>query len=160
MVPACGHGFSCSLTAAYPLGMASAKQSSDPLATAALTDRERRVLGRLLRSLREELGGDLLAVWLYGSRARGEANLEETNPDRKSDIDLMVLVDPSRGWTSLSGEVVSFVNEAADAEGESPVWYSVLVWDSERLRDRREIRSFFIQEVDRDKIVLHGSALE
>jgi hypothetical protein len=31
---------------------------------------------------------------------------------------------------------------------------------AERLRDRRRIRSFFIQEVDRDKIVLAGSALE
>jgi len=37
---------------------------------------------------------------------------------------------------------------------------SVLVYDLERLRDRRQIRSFFIQEVDRDKVVLMGSPLD
>lgn len=96
----------------------------------------------------------------YGSRARGEANLEETDPDRKSDVDLMVVVDPSSGWTGFGSNIFSLVAQAADAEGDSSVWYSPLVWDAERLRDRREIRSFFVQEVDRDKIVLHGGALE
>ena len=130
------------------------------LAGVTLSERERRVVERLLARLREELGDDLLAVWLYGSRARGDANIEETDPDRRSDVDLMVIVDPSRGASSFSWEVIPLVNEAADAEGDSPVWYSVLVYDIERLRDRRRIRSFFIQEVDRDKIVLHGSGLE
>ena len=135
-------------------------RASDPLASALLTEQERRVVSRLLASLREELGDDLLAVWLYGSRARGEADLEETDPDRKSDVDLMVIVDPSRGWTGLGSNIFALIGEAADAEGDSPVWYSPVVWDSEWLRNRREIRSFFVQEVDRDKIVLHGSALE
>ena len=131
-----------------------------PLASAALSERERRVVERLLARLRTELGSDLLAVWLYGSRARGEANVEETDPDRRSDIDLMVIVDPSRDANEFSWALTPLVNEAADAEGDSPVWYSVLVWDIDRLRDRRGIRSFFVQEVDRDKIVLHGSGLE
>lgn len=34
---------------------------------------------------------------------------------------------------------------------------SLVVWDPEWLAHRRDIRSFFVQEVDRDKIVLHGS---
>jgi hypothetical protein len=49
---------------------------------------------------------------------------------------------------------------AAPAEGQSPFLFSVAVHDSQWLRGRREIESFFIGEVDRDKLVLAGSALE
>lgn len=48
---------------------------------------------------------------------------------------------------------------AALAEDESPLTYSVHVHDEKWLRGRREIESFFIGEVDRDKVVLAGSAL-
>jgi predicted nucleotidyltransferase len=143
-----------------PILLGVATQLDNALAAAALSEREQRVLSRLLAGLRKALGDDLLAVWLYGSRARGEANLEETDPDRRSDVDLMVIVDPARNAGAFGWDVIPLVEAAADAEGDSPVWYSVLVWDRERLRDRREIRSFFVQEVDRDKIVLAGSALE
>lgn len=137
-----------------------ATRLDEPLAGATLSDAERRTVQRFVAMLRDALGDDLRAVWLYGSRARGEANVEETDPDRRSDIDLMVIVDPSRDANEFSWALIPLVNEAADAEGDSPVWYSVLVWDIDRLRDRRDIRSFFVQEVDRDKIVLHGSGLE
>jgi predicted nucleotidyltransferase len=140
--------------------MDSAQDASDPLAAAALTDAERGTVQRLIGLLDEELGSDLHAVWLYGSRARGDAAIDETDPDLKSDIDLMVLVDASRGWNPYGKEVIPLVNRAADAEEESPAWYSVHVHDREWLHDRRKIRSFFIQEVDRDKIVLHGSTLD
>jgi predicted nucleotidyltransferase len=104
--------------------------------------------------LRAELGEDLRAVWLYGSRARGEP------PHDESDIDLIVLVDPSREWDPWGREILPLIAEAADAEGVSPVWISAFVRDPDWLRGRREINSFFIQEVDRDRIVLHGSGLE
>jgi len=71
----------------------------------------------LVAGLREELDGDLLAVWLYGSRARDEA------------------------------------------EGDSPVYYSLRIYDADWLSERRRIRSFFLQEVDRDKRVLFGGTL-
>jgi predicted nucleotidyltransferase len=161
--PACGGGGGGS-TASTPVGTpilhGVATQLDNALVGAQLTERERRVVERLLSRLRSELGPGLLAVWLYGSRARGEADVEETDPDRRSDVDLMVVVDPSRDANELSWALIPLVNEAADAEGDSPVYYSVLVWSIDRLRDRRDIRSFFVQEVDRDKIVLHGSALE
>lgn len=133
---------------------------SDPIATASLTSPERRVLRRFTGRLREVLGEDLRAVWLYGSRARGDAVLDESDPDRRSDVDLIVIVDSGHGWSPHSGEAVRLMAEAAEAEGESPVWYSVLVYDTDLLRERREIRSFYIQEVDRDKLVLYGSALK
>jgi len=43
------------------------------------------------------------------------------------------------------------VEAEADAEGDSPVYYSLRIFDTEWLRGRREIRSFFTQEVDRDR---------
>ncbi len=101
--------------------------------------------------LGERLGEDLRAVWLYGSRARGEAHGE-------SDVDLLVIAE---GGHVRHGRVAGDLGEqAALAEGESPFTYSVHVHDPDWVQGRREIESFFIQEVDRDKIVLAGSALE
>jgi predicted nucleotidyltransferase len=125
-----------------------------------LTARERRVVGRLLGWLRDELGDDLLAVWLFGSRARGEADLEELDPDRRSDVDLMVVVDPALDARRIGWDLSSHLEEMADREGDSPVWYSVLFYDARHLRERRRIHSFFVQEVDRDKVVLLGDGLE
>ncbi|HYM46213.1 MAG TPA: nucleotidyltransferase domain-containing protein [Solirubrobacteraceae bacterium] len=127
-------------------------QLSDVLAPASLTHAERRVVERLVELLRDELGSDLHAIWLYGSRARGET------PHPESDIDLMVLAD---GDSSRYGmKAIELVNGLAAAEGVSPVWYSFFIETPKWLRGRREIRSFFIAEVDRDKIVLYGSGLE
>jgi predicted nucleotidyltransferase len=124
-----------------------------------LTPRERRVVARLLDWLRDELGSDLLAVWLFGSRARGEADLAELDPDRRSDVDLLVVVD-SVDTTALRWKLRPRLEAIADEEAESPVWFSVAAYDAERLRERRQIDSFFIQEVDRDKVVLLGDRLD
>lgn len=128
------------------------------LDAAALTERERRVLKRYVERLREEMGEDLRALWLYGSRARGDAVLDESDPDRKSDIDLLAVAEG--GQDSYGRRALELAFETAEEEGDSPVWYSVFVFDPELLRDRREIHSFFIQEVDRDKLILAGSDLE
>jgi predicted nucleotidyltransferase len=127
-------------------------QPSDVLAPATLTHTERRVVERLVALLCDELGSDLHAIWLYGSRARGE------KPHPESDIDLMVIVDG--GDRRYGMKSIELLNEVTGAEGVSPAWYSVFVGDPEWLRARREIRSFFIAEVDRDRIVLRGDALE
>jgi predicted nucleotidyltransferase len=124
-----------------------------------LTPRERRVVARLLGWLRGEVGSDLLAVWLFGSRARGETDLAELDPDRRSDVDLMVVVD-SVDTTALRWKLLPSLEAIADEEAESPVWFSVMAYDAKRLRERRRIRSFFIQEVDRDKVVLLGDRLD
>ncbi len=127
-------------------------QLSDALAPASLTDAERRVVERLVERLGDELGSDLHAIWLYGSRARGE------KPHPESDIDLMVLADGSPLQNGMKATKLAM--EIAPAEGVSPAWFSIFVETPEWLRGRREIRSFFIAEVDRDKIVLYGSGLE
>lgn len=137
----------------------SARTDSD-LSGAALNDRERRVLERIVALLRKELGEDLLALWLYGSRARGEADPEETDFDLRSDIDLLAIIGPGREASQVKWDIIPMVEAAADAEGDSPVYYSLLFFDLDYLQDRRRIRSFFTQEVDRDKIVLHGDRLD
>ncbi len=129
-----------------------ATQLPDVLARASLTDPERRVVEQLVKRLPDELGSNLHAIWLYGSRARGEP------PHPESDIDLMVLAD-GRRW-QIAQTAIGLAYEIAPDEGVSPVWYSFSVRTPEWLRGRREIRSFFIAEVDRDKIVLYGSGLE
>lgn len=124
---------------------------TDPLATAALTERERGTVQLLASRLRGALGDDLRALWLYGSRARGEAHPE-------SDVDLLVIADGGRGRYQRIAWDLS--EEVAAASGESPFSYSVHVHDREWLQRRREIESFFIGEVDRDKLVLAGSRLD
>jgi predicted nucleotidyltransferase len=127
-------------------------QLDNALAGATLSDAERRTVQRFVALLNQELGDDLLAVWLYGSKARGE----QPHPD--SDVDLLVIAEGDR---ERQQRVAMDLSEAAAlAEGESPFTYSVHFYTPEYLRGRREIESFFIQEVDRDKIVLAGSALE
>jgi len=123
----------------------------DRLNAARLTESERRAIERYASLLDAELRGDLRGLWLYGSRARGTAHPE-------SDIDLLVIADGGRDrYGRIAGDLSE---EAAIAEGESPFNYSVHVHDPEWLQGRRAIDSFFIQEVDRDKIVLAGSALD
>jgi predicted nucleotidyltransferase len=129
-----------------------AAQLADVIAPASLTDAERRVLARLVDRFRVELGSDLHAIWLYGSRARGEQTHAE------SDIDLMVIADG--GDRRYGMKSIDIVHEVARAEGVSPVWYSVFLADPAWVHGRREIRSFFIAEVDRDRLVLYDSGAE
>lgn len=133
-------------------------QPRESLDAAALSNRERQVVERLTVLLQDELADDLRAIWLYGSRARGDATIDEVDPDLKSDIDLMVIAEGGRQRYDV--KVVELAHRIAVEAGESPVWYSVSVFDPEWLRGRREIQSFFIQNVDRDKLVLAGSTLE
>jgi predicted nucleotidyltransferase len=118
------------------------------VAESSLTAGERRVVERFVALLRHEFGADVRAVWLYGSRARGEP------PHDESDVDLLVVL-AREAWQD-QWRTRRLAYDAANEEGESRVWLSVHIYTPELLAQRREIRSFFIQEVDRDKIVLFG----
>jgi len=118
------------------------------LEQARLSDTERRAIDRFIGLLQERLGEELDAVWFYGSRARGE----DTGPD--SDVDLLVLT--AGGHARDFATVHDLMADAAVEVGAMPPYFSVRVGDREWLAGRRAIRAFFIQEVDRDKIVLYG----
>lgn len=122
--------------------------SMTSLAIASLSAGERRVLERLVELLKTEFGDDLRSVWLYGSRARGE------RPGPDSDVDLLVV--STRGRFEDDLRVIQLLFEAAEAEGANPTFFSTQVYDPDHIAQRRSIRSFFMQEVDRDKVVLLG----
>lgn len=113
------------------------------IAQAALTPREHEALDRSLAALHEELGDDLLAVWLYGSRARGERLSED------SDIDLLVVVsDRAR----LDRRASAAVFDAAGTDG----LFSTQVTDPRLLAEDAAIESLYLREVEHDRIVLWG----
>lgn len=118
------------------------------LADASLTPQEKRVVERLLALLEVEFGPHLRSVWLYGSRARGEPSRDD------SDVDLLVVSD--RGAPDDDLRAIELALEAANAEGVNPAALSIKLYDPELVAQRRKIRSFFMEEVDRDKIVLAG----
>lgn len=120
----------------------------ETLAQATLTDRERRTLDRFVELLREEFRDELRSVWLYGSRARGEP------PRAESDIDLIVVTQ--RAKAEARAPISRLLYKVAVEQGASPAFFSLQVYDPAHVERRREIGSFFFQEVDRDKIVLAG----
>jgi hypothetical protein len=85
---------------------------------------------------------------LAASRARAEP------PDPESDIDVIVVA--RRRGIKDDLRVRRLVEEAAEPSGVNPSWFSIKLYDPELVANRRGIRSFFMQEVDRDKIVLAG----
>lgn len=116
------------------------------LATANLTHPERLALDRFVELLRARLGDDLDAVWLYGSRARGDGSPAE------SDVDVLVI---TRGGRRDAELVIGLLWDAYEAAEEATMRLAPYVQSSDWVAGRREIESFFMQEVDRDKIVLH-----
>ncbi|MGH2833377.1 MAG: nucleotidyltransferase domain-containing protein [Solirubrobacteraceae bacterium] len=122
------------------------------LAVTSLDAEERLLLERYVRELRLRLGDELHGIWLFGSRARGE------QPGEDSDIDLVVFVEDA-SWDARMG-VRQVVNDVArELDLNALAWYfSIHVHTLDWLAQRREIRSFFVAELDRDKVVLYGNA--
>jgi predicted nucleotidyltransferase len=67
------------------------------------------VLATFVRDLREALGAQLREVWLFGSRARGESNVE-------SDYDVCVVVDanPEQAERVVSAESYEILDRYED----------------------------------------------
>jgi predicted nucleotidyltransferase len=122
------------------------------LADASLGADERVLLESFVEKLEGRLGKGLHGVWLFGSRARGEHTSGE------SDVDVLVLVEDA----SWAGKTVvhDILDEVARDMGLLGVrWtFSIHINTPAWLAQRREVGSFFIAEVDRDKIVLGGEA--
>ncbi len=118
------------------------------LTHASLAPIERRALERFVAVLGGQYGARLRSVWLYGSRARGEP------PHAESDIDVIVLIDDA-DWRDARRvlELSSRVEEAGGLQ-----WGKLAphAYDSGWPAERRRIESFFIREVDRDKVVVFG----
>ena len=116
------------------------------LAQASLTADEQRALERAVAALVAELGEQLLAVWMYGSRARGE------RPREDSDIDLLVVVSHADKGDRARRIVYDAVGEGRGG----PFLFSTQVTDPRRLAEEAAIESLYLREVERDRIVLWG----
>jgi predicted nucleotidyltransferase len=123
------------------------------LAETSLSADERALLERFAAVATARLGQGIRSIWLFGSRARGEPPAHED-----SDVDLLVLVDDA-SWEGKRRVHEAFDEAATELglERLSP-WFAVHIETSAWLEGRRAIKSFFIAEVDRDKIVIAGSA--
>jgi predicted nucleotidyltransferase len=120
------------------------------IAQTSLSSDERMLVERFVEELRARLKDELHAVWLFGSRARGE------QPSNESDVDVLVLVDDA-SWDGRMLVRGMLDDAARELELDALTWsFSVHVHTPAWLAQRREIRSFFIAEVDRDKVVLGG----
>jgi predicted nucleotidyltransferase len=118
------------------------------LAQTSLAVDEQALIERFVQELRLRLNGELHAVWLFGSRARGEPRSQE------SDVDVLVLVDDA-SWDGRMRVRRMLDDAARELDVEALTWsFSVHVHTPDWLAQRREIRSFFIAELDRDKVVL------
>jgi predicted nucleotidyltransferase len=123
------------------------------LSETTLSTDERRLLDRFASELHSRLGERLHAIWLFGSRARGEAPSHED-----SDVDLLVLTDDA-SWEATTGIYLMLYEIATELKLErAAAWFVIHVHTTDWLADRRAIKSFFIQSVDRDKVVVGGSA--
>jgi predicted nucleotidyltransferase len=121
------------------------------LADASLIPDEQALLERFVVELQLRLQDEVHAVWLFGSRARGE------EPTPESDVDVLVLVKDA-SWDGRMGVRKVLDTAARELGVEALTWsFSVHVHTPEWLMQRREIESFFIAEVDHDKIALCGS---
>ncbi len=116
------------------------------LADTTLSSDERALLERFAAELRRAPENRPHAIWLFGSRARGES------PGEYSDVDVLVIVDDD-SWEAKS-RIHDMLQHAARAlDLPAVTWsFSVHIHTPQWLAQRREIRSFFIAEVDRDKV--------
>jgi predicted nucleotidyltransferase len=120
------------------------------LSETSLSVEERALIERFVEALHVRLEGRARAVWLFGSRARGE------RPSAESDVDMLVLVDDA-SWDARM-LVRRILDDAAHELGlDALTWsFSIHVHSPAWLAQRREIKSFFIAEVDRDKVIVGG----
>jgi predicted nucleotidyltransferase len=117
------------------------------LAETSLADDERALIERFAEDLRSALKDGVHAVWLFGSRARGEP------PSQWSDVDVLVLVDDA-SWDGRMRVRAMLDDTARELGLDALTWsFSVHVHTPDWLAQRREIGSFFVAELDRDKVV-------
>lgn len=111
-----------------------------------LTADERTLLEHFARKLRLSGENAPVAVWLFGSRARGKRLHED------SDVDLLVIV-PDDSWEAKS-RIHDTLQEVARCLVLEPpaLSFSVHVHTPAWLAQRRELESFFVAEIDCDRV--------
>ena len=107
-----------------------------------LTDKEHQGVQFFVGKVKELLGEKLLELRLFGSKVRGDF-------DEESDIDILVVID-SNDW-KLKDKVCDI---AADADVEYGCNISPVIYTREEHERNKYFRTLFIQEVERDGILI------
>jgi predicted nucleotidyltransferase len=125
--------------------------SSSLAETTSLSPPQRRLLELFASRLRSEFGKAVHEVWLFGSRARGEPMEHED-----SDVDVLVVVDDDSWDAKL--QIRRTLDGLARGLGLEPeaTLFSVHVVTPAWLEQRRSVASFFVAEIDRDKVIVEG----
>lgn len=93
----------------------------------------------------EILGDKIFKIILFGSYARGDF-------EQDSDVDIMVLIDCSRGDLPKYRKLLSVVS--SDTSLENNVTVSLMVNDKDTFYDKMDILPFF-QNIQKDGVVLY-----
>ena len=107
-----------------------------------LSKTESEVIRSFVADLREKLGGEIVSVWLFGSKARGDSQQD-------SDIDIFILVKEK---TPHIRDRVAGI--AADYDIEHGLPLSTVVYDLFEYQKNKELGSFFFESVEREGIIL------
>ena len=115
---------------------------SNEFASATLTANEQTALGEYVCRLEQTLGSTLVGLWLFGSKARGDA-------DADSDIDLLVVLTSSE--PELQWRIWGI---GADISLEYDVLLNTHMVDGTRWDAERRYRGTLWREIQRDGVPL------
>ena len=103
-----------------------------------LTDKEQQATLTFVDKVRQQFGDRLITVFLFGSRARGEAE-----PD--SDMDILVVL------SEVDPEIQKTIHYlAADVWLEQGIFLSTLVWSEAHRRKVKNLHTLLYQNILRD----------
>lgn len=109
-----------------------------------LSPSERAALTAFAARVREELGGDLVDLQLFGSRARGGG-------DEDSDLDVLVLVEPPWRERERRHRIVDW---ASDLGATHHVHIAPMVWTRDMLGELERRGRRIVEELRRDGVPL------
>jgi len=109
-----------------------------------LTDKERQIVMEFVERVRQRFDGQLISVVLFGSRARGEAELD-------SDMDVLVVM--SNAAPEIRKEIRYL---AVEVWLEHDIYLSTRVWSRAHWRKLEELQTLLYRNIHRDGINLLG----
>ncbi|MBL7063348.1 MAG: nucleotidyltransferase domain-containing protein [Anaerolineae bacterium] len=109
-----------------------------------LTDKERQVVMEFVERVRQRFDGQLISAVLFGSRARGEAELD-------SDVDVLVVM--SNADPEIRKEIRYLAVEVWLEHG---IYLSTRIWSRAHWRKLEELQTLLYRNIHRDGINLLG----
>jgi predicted nucleotidyltransferase len=106
-----------------------------------LDNQEKKVIESFVKELRKRLGNNIVSIRLFGSKVRGDFKED-------SDIDIFILVKEKREARNEISDI------AADYFFETNIPLSPVVYSLFEYKKNKELNSFFVENVEKEGIVL------